>query len=473
MNSIERPIQAELISFFKGYSIDVCAGILVAFSGGSDSLGLLYGLSGVVPAGKLAAAYVNHHLRPEQELSVELERNKANCVVLGVPMTVLDLGDGQVRQVSLQRGMGTEDAARVLRYQVLESERQRLGFGYIATAHTADDQLETLLMRLLQGSSLTSMRGISPMNGLVIRPVIALAREDLRSALRSADLAWVEDSTNGEDTYLRNRIRHDIVPAVLSVFPSALKTADLFTEKATLAIDFLRHEESSVESYISTDGDAVAVDLPSVAALPEYLKVVTVYRMWGRLQGDSTSQLSYEMASRISRMFSTADVNSKDEIICGNKTIVEKIGERLVWRKVSDVSLCEYVYEVDLSADSSIILPEEYVLVHTKNAEAMLSNLPLDLYIQDDKVFPPLVVRNWHDGDVITLESGTVLVSKLINQWKLPTGVAGKIPVLEDCNGLVAVLGKSWGGKDRLAKRFKVSPLAPIGLSHYSVMKRN
>lgn len=475
MNTIAKSTKAELSAYFDKHSVNPEDGVLVAFSGGSDSLGLLYALSFLVPAGRLHAAYVNHRLRSDEELSREVEINRHNCDMLGVPFSVLDLGRDEIKKVALQRGMGTEDAARTLRYQVLESKRRYLGFSYIATAHTADDQLETLLMRMLQGGALTSLRGISAKRGALIRPALRLTREGLRAELTAAGLVWVEDSTNAQDAYLRNRIRHAIVPSVLSVFPSARNTACSFAEKASAAVDCLELAAASVDRYLSPDGeDRVTADIRAISALPEYLRLAAVYRMWGMLQGDGLVKLSHEMACRVASMFSDGDIDGENIVISGCKTIVEIVSGKLVWRKALPGGSFSYAVPVDLSETTSAVsLPGGYELKRTEAVESLLAEAPLDLYIPENRIEFPLIVRTWRDGDSIELAGGTTLVSKLIGQWKLPVGAANDIPVLEDRTGLVAVMGKAWGGKDRLARRFKVSPLARIGLSHYSVLKRN
>ncbi|MDY4609502.1 MAG: tRNA lysidine(34) synthetase TilS [Sphaerochaetaceae bacterium] len=475
MNSIGKSIRTELTAFFETYAIDFQDGILVAFSGGSDSLGLLYALSFILPPGKLRAAYVNHRLRAEDELARERERNRLNCEALGIPLSLLDLGVGQVARESGLRGAGTEDAARVLRYQALEDERRRLGFGYIATAHTSDDQLETLLMRLLQGGTLSSMKGIVPKNGCIIRPALRLTREDLRTDLRMSGLSWVEDSTNAADTYLRNRIRHSIIPAVLSVFPSAKESVCSFAERAIPAMEYLELASASVEPYIHQDSGRVVADYRAIQRLPEYLRIVAVYRMWNLLQKGMFAPLRYEMASRVAAMFSNDNTDEKNSMICSCGTVVEKVADHIIWIRSENFSTCFYVFPIDLSADDCVVpLCNGFVLERTmKNIDSWLAEAPFDIYIPEDRLVPPLVVRTWRDGDSIQLSDGTKLVSRLIGQWKVSASATNEIPVLEDRDGLVAVMGKAWGGRDRLAKRFKASPLARIGLSHYSVVKRN
>ncbi len=469
MRSIERLVNDELSRFFLEHSIDPVQGILVAFSGGSDSLGLLYGLSKLVPEGRLHAAYVNHRMRPDSELVREIARNRENCERLGVPLDVLDLGRDRVARAALDRKLGSEEAARTLRYDALRSLRRSIGYRYIATAHTSDDQLETLLMRLLQGGDPASMRGVSEQNGCVIRPVLALDRNSLRALLVSVGFSWVEDSTNEDDRYLRNRIRHRLVPAVLEVFPSAKASAYVFAKKSAELARFVDDASSAVAQHVSRMGAGVVkAQIEPIASLPEYLMLGAVYRMWNLLQGDPSPTLSYGMARRVLALF--RDENGRVVRAC--RTTAKRQGDLIVWRK--DVRMDDEAFAVSVGLsenDRGVRLVGGYSL--ERNVPETLQTIPEgELYVPEGLLVPPLLVRSWHEGDRITLSGGEVSVSKLVGQWKLPASEAKLIPVLEDRSGIVAVLGKRWGGKDRLAARFRVGPLAPIRLSHYSIVKR-
>jgi len=135
-------------SFLAEHHIDRHERIGVAFSGGSDSLALLLALAQLYEPHLLHVMYVQHHLRPDSELEAEIALNRENCQKLGVPLHVLDLGKGRVEQSAASRKGGIEEAARHLRYEALYSECSQAGCSYLATAHNADDRLETLLMRL-------------------------------------------------------------------------------------------------------------------------------------------------------------------------------------------------------------------------------------------------------------------------------------------------------------------------------------
>ncbi len=195
--------------------------VTVALSGGGDSvccLHLLWKLQENMGLA-LSAAHYNHQLR-----GAESDRDERFCrdfcTKLDIPLTV---GTGDVLARSKQFGESVEESARVMRYQFLES----LGTT-VATAHTADDNLETLLMNLVRGTGLRGLCGIPPVRDQFIRPILCLSKGDVLDYLTKNNLPFMEDSTNFQPTALRNRIRQQVVPLLQTEMPSlAEKTLDL------------------------------------------------------------------------------------------------------------------------------------------------------------------------------------------------------------------------------------------------------
>ena len=183
--------------------------IVCAVSGGADSMALLWGLYLLKDKLNisLSAAHFNHHLRGE-----ESQRDEAFvrhfCADYKIPLTV---SGGQV--VTGKKGL--EAAAREARYAFLKSLP-----GRIATAHTADDNAETILMHLVRGTGLKGLGGIAPVNGNLIRPMLHMTRQEVLEFLQEYSIPYVEDSSNGEDDFLRNRLRHNVMPLLKQENPS-------------------------------------------------------------------------------------------------------------------------------------------------------------------------------------------------------------------------------------------------------------
>jgi tRNA(Ile)-lysidine synthase len=184
--------------------------LVVAFSGGPDSTALLLGLARLAARRpfSLAAAHLDHGLDRGSAGRAEAARRLAGQI--GVPFLA------ERREVPRLRrpGESPEEAARRIRYAFLEEGRRRLGARYVATAHHADDQAETALLRLLAGSGLAGLGGIRPRHGRVVRPLLGFTRSELAATLAGSGLRPSADPTNGDLERARNRVRHRLLPAL-------------------------------------------------------------------------------------------------------------------------------------------------------------------------------------------------------------------------------------------------------------------
>ncbi len=186
-------------------------GVLVALSGGCDSVCLLSALSKLSQSLqlKLMAVHVNHQLRGE-----EAERDEAFvsslCKGLGLPLTVIR---ADVAAYAKKHKIGTEEAGRIRRYEAFEHVRQENGFHWIATAHHADDNVETVFMRFLRGTGIRGLAGIPcKTESNIIRPLLEVTRQEIEEYAHLQGLDYVTDSTNALGLYTRNKIRLDLIP---------------------------------------------------------------------------------------------------------------------------------------------------------------------------------------------------------------------------------------------------------------------
>jgi tRNA(Ile)-lysidine synthase len=180
--------------------------VLLAVSGGADSTALLVGTARVAAGLQLRAevATLDHGLRPESQA-------EARAVVrlaagLGLPC--------HVRELHLRPGSGVEARAREARYTALEALRRERGLGVVATAHTANDQAETLLMRLARGTALRGAGGIQAARGGLVRPLLERTREEVVAFLEAEGVGYSTDPMNGDPAFFRTRIRRDVLPAL-------------------------------------------------------------------------------------------------------------------------------------------------------------------------------------------------------------------------------------------------------------------
>ncbi len=195
--------------------------VLCAVSGGADSMCLLHLLYTLAPARgfTLRAAHFDHRLRGE-ESDRDAAFVRAWCRERGIPLTC---GGGDVAAAAARAGRGVEETARALRYAFLERTARETGAARIATAHTANDNAETLLLHLVRGTGLRGLAGIPPRRGAVVRPLLCVTRAQVERYCAEHGVPFVQDSTNADEAYTRNFLRRRVVPLLEQVNPGAVE----------------------------------------------------------------------------------------------------------------------------------------------------------------------------------------------------------------------------------------------------------
>jgi len=240
--------------------------ILVAVSGGADSLALLLAAADVAP-GRTGVASLDHGLRPEAR--EEVTRVGELALERGLAFHGAELG--------IHPGPGAEARARAARYAALERIARADGYSAIATAHTADDQAETLLMRLGRGAALRGAAGIQPGRGMLIRPLLEVRRADTLALVRAAGLTPVQDPSNADRSLLRARIRHQVLPALVAAAgPGLVEALARFARSAQEDEVYL--EELATVALERVQAGA-GLDAVAVRALPWPLRS-RVLRSW-------------------------------------------------------------------------------------------------------------------------------------------------------------------------------------------------
>lgn len=228
---------------------------LVACSGGADSSALLLALSTVSHRARIAAAHIIHDMRPEAEARRDFELTAELCAQLG-----LTLHEGWAG-VAAQPG-NAEFNARHSRYEELAAIAQRAGCVHVATGHHADDQLETVLMRLLRGTGPRGLSGIHPVRPLgeavvLIRPMLAVTHEDAVSLCRRCGWQWAEDGTNADLSRRRAALRHKVLPMIREIEPRAALHAVRMAEAVGTAQAAVDSRATALESGAERTGNIV------------------------------------------------------------------------------------------------------------------------------------------------------------------------------------------------------------------------
>ncbi len=271
-NNVKRCLQA------LGVQRD--AGVVVALSGGADSMALLYTLAALRETDGLylVAAHVHHGLRG-QEADRDAAFVREQCDKLCIPCETLFVDVANARLA----GESIEQAGRRIRYAFFETVRKKYTLQYIATAHHADDNLETVLLHLTRGSGLHGLCGIPPQNGCCIRPLLSISRAEIERFCTERHIPFVIDSTNAETVYSRNRIRNAVVPHLREINPQVTEACVRMTASLREEDAFL---ESLVDAYLekAADGDRYRLDV--LAQMPLVLQKRAVKRIAEQAGGD-------------------------------------------------------------------------------------------------------------------------------------------------------------------------------------------
>ncbi len=458
MPTTDEIVPKTIQEFFSSHHIGKEARIAVAFSGGSDSLALLLSFSMLLPREKVSVFYVNHHLRPEQELSLELQLCHSNCQRLGFSLEVLALGEGNVEAQAKKCGEGIEAAARTLRYEALYAACREHECAYIATAHNADDQMETLLMRLFQAASVTSLTGIAAVSQssgspTLIRPLLTLPHRTLRDYVERLGFQWAEDSTNEQDTYLRNQIRHTVKPQILALFPKAYNAVSIMSKRFSDIASLLQTWEDDALSHVKIGEGVVQFSLAWYQGTMQEIRERLLFRLYAEVCAGETQRLRQAMVVRLQEHLDISTSDTRLHIEAGNSSVLVVDGQ-VVWSRVIQHS--HFLFPLKNPRKiQEILFPEGIVFRINELQEGMDSQL---LMIDADSL-ENAVIRSAEEGDSIELEAGSVLVSKLLSSYHIPKSKHPTVPLLCDRSGIVAVFARMYGGKDRLARRFK-APLA-------------
>lgn len=387
--------------------------VAVAVSGGADSVALLsvmlnlkseYGFD-------LFAAHFNHNLRGEESDRDE-QFVKDVCEKLGVELVC---GAGDVSGFSKEHRISTELAARQLRYEFFD----KLPADLVATAHTASDNLETVVFNLARGSGLSGLCGIPVKRGKYIRPLIFCTREQIEDYCGQNGLQYVTDSTNLSDDYTRNRIRHKVVPQLKTINPAV--------------------ENSVTNTSLELSLDREYLD---TVAEKEYKKMITDKGLCVK----NLEALHPSVSGRVLRLFclektgiapDNRHTNDLFSVAVMNAGRCSLEGGFFAERQKGVLKIGRYGGEVTF--DVRIERLENDLIKNNKKVNNLLLNNLLDC----DRIIGKPVIRTRKEGDRIRLYSRgcTKTLKQLYNENGVPTDMRGSLPVIADDNGVVWVCG--------------------------------
>ncbi len=380
--------------------------IVCAVSGGADSMALLWGLYLLKDTlgYSLSAAHFDHGLRGEESRQ-DAQFVRAFCEYHEISLTV---GSGKV--VAGKKGL--EAAARDARYAFLDTLP-----GKIATAHTADDNAETVLMHLVRGTGLKGLGGIAPVNGRMIRPMLGITRQQVEEFLAQWSIPHREDSSNFGDDFLRNRLRHHVMPLLKQENPR-------LSENLSAMALRLRQDEAALSRMAEFD------DLPDVEKLKEMHPAIRSRMLERFLKRQGVREPEAQHIAMLEALV-FSDKPSARAKLPGGVTICRNYRHLVVFQDVKPLET------VVLSQNGEWTLPDLGIKVITEPAWSLDSR-------GESFVISPvgnLVMRCRQEGDEIRRPGGTKTLKKLFIDRKIPAQKRLQIPVFGDEKGVLAVYG--------------------------------
>lgn len=376
--------------------------VICAVSGGADSIALLWGMYLLKEKLniRLAAAHFNHGLR-----GAESDRDEAFvrgfCEGYGIP---LHCGRAQVKAGK----KGLEAAAREARYAFFRTLGDK-----IATAHTADDNAETVLLHLVRGTGLKGLGAIAPVNGSLIRPMLSVTRDEVMEFLEEYHLPFVQDSSNDTDDFLRNRIRHRVMPLLKQENPRLARNLSAMALR-------LRQDEEALSQEAETRVEVLRQMLPAQRSRA----ISACLEGWGVKEPEGSHIALVEQL-----VFS--DKPSAKASLPGGITVCRNYGE---------LTLCyeeEKPAPVVLNCPGETVIPERNLRVKCTESDENI-NTPFCFTVSPKG---ETVLRAREAGDTMQLSGGSKSLKKLFIDRKIPACQRQRIPVIADESGVLGVYG--------------------------------
>jgi tRNA(Ile)-lysidine synthase len=425
------------------------AKVLVGYSGGADSTCLLHLLHRL--GYDVVAGHLHHGQRAEADKEMRL--CEAFCEELGIPFAG---GKADVPRMAKDLKIGLEEAGRKLRYEFLSQAAWRLGYDLIATAHTRDDHVETVLLNLTRGTGLVGLAGIPPVRGNIVRPLLPFAREETRAYCAEHGLWFHDDPANEDTAFSRSRIRQAVLPELRQINPaideSVLRMAATVREEDAfldaLGAGALERSEVEVNGNLKflTEDVELFLDRKSLSHLPKPL-MRRALRLAVRAMG---AELAYDHVQKVEHALNAGDKHGS-VTADGGRVVVEWDDERLVVRNLEEVEPFRYNLTVP-GETMSDDFGWQFTVFATSPEDHRRERGALEVVIDSEKVKGQLHFRSAKAGDTIKPLNfeGTKDLADILSEAGLTRAARSRLPIVCD------MVGPVWAPGQVLADRVKI-----------------
>ncbi len=419
--------------------------VLVALSGGPDSVFLLHFLKKYSAKFKITfgAVHINHLLR-------ELQANKDElfCKQLSEKLDIPFYSVRKnVKSFAVKEKVSTEEAGRIIRYKEFERIALKKGYTKIATAHNCDDNAETVLLNLIKGAGLRGISGIPPFREKIIRPILALTKEEIFNYLNFYKIKYRTDRTNLKDDYERNFLRNQVIPLIKkrlnpSLSNTLLKSSEIFRDINSV---LKKKIDKITKSVVSKKKDHISL------SLTELKKNEKEY--WSKIfrfifEKEFKSQISFDDCKKI---ISLIDKQAGKSIQIFNKIkVIKERNELIIQRKKSELNFKPVIIN---KGEKITIDDKKLSITEVEKIDSAFSYNKNIEFISGDITDKNFRIRRWLPGDRFYPfgMKGSKKVSDFLNEQKISSFKKKEQMILLNNNRIVWVIGL------RLDNRFRIN----------------
>lgn len=428
------------------------ARIVVGTSGGADSTALLHILANAGLDFHLTAVYVNHRLRPE-----EARREHEFVSLLSADLNVAYCTrEVDVKAYAGKHGLSEEESARTLRYQVFKEICRESNSSVIAVGHTANDQVEEFFIRLIRGTGLKGLSGMSNKHGRVVRPLLTVSRDEVINYLNTHSLSYCHDSSNDDTRYLRNRVRHNLLPFLEhdynpSIKNTILQTSSILACEEDLLEQLTNDIFSATCSIRKSPAEPAAVEISCNLELYRASHPALQRRVVEKICWTLGSKPSYRQVTKIQQMLINGESEQRQHLQSGLRMHLERqnarffhpMGKGSIRGDAPPTTCITYHWEIDRCGEYRFEGLNRLLQVSLSDARDISQLDNMTLAVDADQVHFPLVVRTPTAGEKFLAlgAPGRKKIARILSDAKIPQPQRPSVLLVEHQGGPVVLLG--------------------------------
>jgi tRNA(Ile)-lysidine synthase len=414
--------------------------IVVGLSGGADSIALTHILISL--GYSVAAAHCNFSLRGDESDADEAFVRK-QCKEWNIGLHTIRF---DTQATAKNENISIEMAARKLRYRWFEEIMAEHGYDLLAIGHHADDSAETFFLNLTRGTGIRGLSGIKYRNGNIIRPMLNLSRQEIEEYCKNNNLRYVTDSTNAEEHYLRNKIRHSVIPVLKSINPSFLETMTANMKRLSDIADMIGETVNQFKS------EAVGTEENCTLVSKRIL-----------MEKGSSAIILFEIMSEFGFTSSTIsdmhrclkeNLSGRQFFSPGYRAIIDRHNIVILHR---DTSLEEQEYYIE-QGEETILFPVELSLKeYARDENFEVEKSKNAAFFDADLLNFPLTIRKWHQGDTFKPfgMSGFKKLSDYFVDQKFRIDQKEEAWLLVSGNDIIWIIGNRTDDRYKISNRTK------------------